>query len=72
MFLLSGFPQVGTVLGWAEKQLEPIPGRGHPAVVCLTPGVRAQPAKRGVVRCDPSTISDRLAMTKPELAGAGH
>eukprot|EP00969_Alexandrium_andersonii_P026171 1142112-Alexandrium_andersonii.AAC.1 len=30
-FLLGRFPQVGSVLEWAEKQLEPIPAQGHPS-----------------------------------------
>eukprot|EP00969_Alexandrium_andersonii_P105528 4655916-Alexandrium_andersonii.AAC.1 len=38
MFLLGRCPQVGPVLERAEKQLEPIPAQGRPALVRLALG----------------------------------
>eukprot|EP00969_Alexandrium_andersonii_P354216 15441665-Alexandrium_andersonii.AAC.1 len=60
MFLLGRFPQVGVVLEWAEKQLDPIPVQGHPSGVCLAPGFEFSQLSGVLYGAIQRTISDQL------------
>ena len=70
-YLLSKYPQVGVVLDWAEKQLEPISAARQQAAADLIPGFDVAQVSGILFTVVQRVISDQLRMTKPELAGNG-
>eukprot|EP00975_Prorocentrum_lima_P060144 12611419-Prorocentrum_lima.AAC.1 len=59
-FLLGRFPQVGSILEWAEKQVEPIPVHGHQSVVRLASDFEYSQLSGVLYGAIQRTISDQL------------
>eukprot|EP00969_Alexandrium_andersonii_P177992 7870873-Alexandrium_andersonii.AAC.1 len=70
-YLLGKFPLVGKLLDWAEKQLEPIEALSQQSVARVVPGFDLAQVSGVLFSAVQRAISDRLRMTKPELAGDG-
>ena len=70
-YLLGRFPQVGKVLDWAEKQVEPIKMDGMGEAERLLPGFDIEQVSGVLFTSIQRTVGDQLRMTKPELAGDG-
>eukprot|EP00969_Alexandrium_andersonii_P251509 11115896-Alexandrium_andersonii.AAC.1 len=66
---MGKFPQIGRVLDWAEKQLEPIPELRQLDAAHLLVGFDVAHVSGVLYSAAQRTISDRLRMTEPELAG---
>eukprot|EP00969_Alexandrium_andersonii_P364681 15464618-Alexandrium_andersonii.AAC.1 len=71
-FLLGRFLQAGAVLDWAENQLEPILGQGHPGVVRFALGFEYRQLSGVLFGAMQRAISDQLVMPQPEPAGSGN
>ena len=70
-YLLGKRPQVGAVLDWAEKQLEPITESRQQTAAALAPGFDIAQISGMLCTTMQRTVSDQLRVTKPELAGHG-
>ena len=70
-YLMGRHPQVGRVLDWAERQVEPAgqPHLGEAAL--LIPGFDIHQVNGMLFTAVQRTVSDQLRMTKPDLAGDG-
>eukprot|EP00969_Alexandrium_andersonii_P116916 5169518-Alexandrium_andersonii.AAC.1 len=68
-YLLGKFPQIGRVLGWAEKQLEPISELHQREAAHLLMGFGVAQVSGVIYSAVQRTISDLLRMAKLELAG---
>eukprot|EP00969_Alexandrium_andersonii_P304540 13461861-Alexandrium_andersonii.AAC.1 len=66
---MGKFPQIGRVLGWAEKQLEPISELRQLDAAHLLVGFDVAQVSGVLYSALQRAISDRPRMTKPELAG---
>eukprot|EP00969_Alexandrium_andersonii_P248984 11003689-Alexandrium_andersonii.AAC.1 len=66
---VEGARQVGRVLDWAEKQLDPISELRQRDAARLLMGFDVAQVSRVIYPAVQRNISDRLRMTKPELAG---
>eukprot|EP00969_Alexandrium_andersonii_P334647 14789068-Alexandrium_andersonii.AAC.1 len=65
---MGKFPQIGRVLGWAEKQLGPISELRQRDAAHLLGGFDVAQASGVLYSVAQRAISDRLRMSKPELA----
>eukprot|EP00969_Alexandrium_andersonii_P181128 8003589-Alexandrium_andersonii.AAC.1 len=66
--LLGKFPRIGSVLDWAEKQLEPISELRQRDAAHLLAGFDVAQVSRVIYSAVQRIISDRVRMAKPELA----
>ena len=70
-FLTGKRPQVGEVLGWAERQVDPITEARQHEAAQLIDGFDITTVSMVLDTAIRETISDQLRMTKPDLAGDG-
>ena len=68
-FLVSKHPSVGRILKWAERQTEPITEQKEREAANLAPQFDLAQVSEVLFVVLPVTLSDRLRMSRPMLAG---
>ena len=70
-YLMGRCPQLGKVLDWAERQVDPITAERQPGAAHLIWEYGVAEVSAIVFTAVQETISDQLRMTLPDLAGDG-